>query len=72
MLTRTEKNKNLHKILKERSADEFISYLHKELVELMYNNKLSSEHMNVYHKIIAKWKENENITNNYSDNSNNI
>ena len=60
-----EKNKLLHKVLKEKSADDFIDYLHKELVELMFNNKLSSDHMAIYHQIIAKWKEqNEESSNN--------
>ena len=42
-----------------------IDWLHKELIEAMYERKLSSEVLSVFHEIIAKWrKENEsNISN---------
>lgn len=33
-----------------------IEWLHKELVDLMYNGELSSNIMDIFHKIIAKWE----------------
>ena len=52
------------KTKKEKTADDFITWLHKELVELMYENKLSSDHMTTYHKLIAKWRQNNESKNN--------
>lgn len=34
-----------------------IGWLHKQLVEAMYQRRLSSDTMVVFHNIIAKWKE---------------
>ena len=38
--------------------DDYISikWLHKELVELMYKRKLSSEIMAIFNELIAKWR----------------
>lgn len=35
---------------------DFIEFLHKELVEAMYNREISSDAMTVFHKIISKWR----------------
>lgn len=48
-----EKEKNM----KEKTVEEFITWLHKQLIEMMYNKELSSEQMTIYHKLIAKWRE---------------
>ena len=47
---------------RERFID--IDWLHKQLIEAMYERKLSSEVLSVFHEIIAKWrKENEETDN---------
>lgn len=38
-----------------KTDQEFISFLHKELVDLMYERKISSDVMSVFHQIIGKW-----------------
>ena len=46
---------------RERFID--IDWLHKQLIEAMYERKLSSEILSVFHEILAKWrKENESNT----------
>lgn len=34
-----------------------VEWLHKELIELMYERKLSEELLKVFHEIIKKWEE---------------
>ena len=45
--------------MKEKTIDDFITFLNKELVELMFNGEISSDHMSKYHQIITKWKKQE-------------
>lgn len=40
-----------------RTDKEFIEYLRKELVDLLYERKMSSDVMNIFHKLIHKWEE---------------
>lgn len=39
-----------------RSDEEFIDFLRKELIEMMFERTISSEDMIIYHKIISKWE----------------
>ena len=34
-----------------------VDWLHKELVDLVFNDEISSDQMKVFHKLIAKWRE---------------
>ena len=44
-------------MMKVKNADDFIAWLYKELIEMIYNRKITSEQMSIYHKLVAKWRE---------------
>lgn len=40
-----------------KTDKDFIEYLQKELIDMIYDKEISSDVMKVFNKIIAKWKE---------------
>lgn len=43
--------------LELKSDKKFIEFLHKELVELMFERKINSDTISQFHQIIAKWEQ---------------
>lgn len=39
-----------------KTDKDFIDFLQKELVDMIYDKKTKSENMKVFNKIVAKWK----------------
>ena len=39
-----------------KTDKDFIEFLHKELVDMMYAGEINGDILKVFHKIIAKWK----------------
>ena len=49
-------------MMKEKTADDFIAWLYKELIDMIYHRKATSKEMAIYNKLISKWRqENENL-----------
>ena len=39
-----------------KTDEDFIKFLQKELVDMIYNKEIDGDDMKVYNKIVAKWR----------------